>query len=253
MALSGFGILGFANHAFWLLGMGLEAAYLYALSTNGRFQKVVDAMGLVSTEKSKTGQRADLIARLTPAQRKRLAALDMKLARILQIYQDQQSDEFTLSSNKDALNQLQWTFLKLMVAQRSLNEATDADPRELRSRIEKLQQEIAMSGITRTLRESKEATLQILQQRLLNFTQRAESNEEVESDLSRIEAQMDLALENATLQGRTAIISANIELTSNLLSNGLYGDMAATVSALDRNFSHTTAPSQTLPKRAQRE
>ena len=43
-----------------------------------------------------------------------------------------------------------------------------------------LEDDLKLAGITRTLRDSKEGTLRILQQRLNNLNRRAESNAEVE-------------------------------------------------------------------------
>jgi hypothetical protein len=78
--------------------------------------------------------------------------------------------------------------------------------------------------------------LRILQQRLNNVNRRAESNAEIESDLSRVEAQVDLALESATMQGQAEVISANVELTSHLFDSTSFGDLSATVDAMDQTF-----------------
>ena len=52
-----------------------------------------------------------------------------------------------------------------------------------------------------------------------NIAHRSTSMAEIEADLSRIETQFDFALEEASLRGRPASLSANIELTSHMLSN----------------------------------
>jgi hypothetical protein len=70
-----------------------------------------------------------------------------------------------------------------------------------------------------TLRDSKKATLAILNQRLRNLQRRNESLAEIDSDLTRIEQQIDLAVEDASLKGRPAAISANIDLVSHLLDD----------------------------------
>lgn len=43
LAVASLGILGFGNPGFWLLGLGLEAAFLTALATHPRFQRLVRA------------------------------------------------------------------------------------------------------------------------------------------------------------------------------------------------------------------
>jgi hypothetical protein len=123
------------------------------------------------------------------------------------------------------------------LAQHYLNEgSTDTSPEEIRAKIRQLENDLKRIGITRTLRDSKEGTLRILQQRLTNLNRRGESNAEIESDLGRVEAQVDLALESATMQGQAEVISANIELTSHLLDSSSFGDLSATVDAMDQTF-----------------
>jgi hypothetical protein len=237
VGLAAFGLLGFGEPAFWPLGAGLEAAYLLVLSTNPRFRNVIDARGKVAVEQGAEAQRAALLSRLNPAQNRRLEALEAKCQHILQIYQDQQVNEFTVSSNTDALKRLQWIFLKLLVAQHYLNDrSTETSPQEIEAKIHQLENDLKLAGITRTLRDSKEGTLRILQQRLNNVNRRAESNAEIESDLSRVEAQVDLALESATMQGQAEVISANVELTSHLFDSTSFGDLSATVDAMEQTF-----------------
>jgi len=238
VALVAFALLGLGEPAFWPLGAGLEAAYLYLLSTNPRFQKIVDARGKVAVEQSAEARREALLSRLSTTQTHRLGELQAKCQRILQIYQDQQVNEFTVASNTDALKRLEWIFLKLLVAQHYLNDGgTDTNLGDLQCKIRQLEGDLKLTGITRTLRESKEGTLRILQQRLANLNRRAESNAEIESDLGRVEAQVDLALESASMQGQAEVISANVELTSHLLDSSSFGDLSITVDAVDQTFS----------------
>ncbi len=217
------------------------------LSTNPRFQNVVDARGRMVTEQSAEVQRAALLSRLDSAQRRRLAAIEAKCRQVLQIYQDQGVDEFTVTANTDALQRLQWIFLKLLVAQHYLQErAGEVSPARLQLQIEQLQRDLQLTGLTRTLRESKEGTLRILEQRLTNLNRRAESDAEIESDLGRVEAQVDLALESASMQGQAAVISGHVELTSHLLDSTSFGDLSDTVSAMDQSISAARpAPSAT--------
>src|ERR1700761_8203044 len=78
VGLAAFALLGFGEPAFWPLGAGLEAAYLFFLSTNPRFQNVIDAQGQGLVEQSSEAQRAALLSRLNPTQKHRLNALEAK-------------------------------------------------------------------------------------------------------------------------------------------------------------------------------
>jgi len=62
------------------------------------------------------------------------------------------------------------------------------------------------------------------------------SLQEIESDLNRIDAQVDLALENATMQGQPQAISGNIDLFSSALDENFYGESAKTIANLDQTL-----------------
>ncbi len=108
-------------------------------------------------------------------------------------------------------------YVRLLTAQRNISTmAADASEKALQTQIDQIRKECA-GNIPATLRESKQATLNILTQRLNNLRRRSESLAEIESDLTRIEAQIDLALEDASLKGKPTAISGNIDLVSHLL------------------------------------
>ena len=68
--------------------------------------------------------------------------------------------------------------------------------------------------------------------------------EEIDSDLTRIEAQVDLALENASMQGKPPALSTEIELASDLVSGTHFGESQNDVAALDRAFTHSSPARQ---------
>jgi hypothetical protein len=80
------------------------------------------------------------------------------------------------------------------------------------------------------------ATLAILKERIVNVRRRQESLAEIESDLTRIEAQVDLMVENATIQGKPQTISTDIELATNLAGASLFGDSETMVADLDQAY-----------------
>jgi hypothetical protein len=99
-----------------------------------------------------------------------------------------------------------------------------------------LEKELASETSSEPVKESKKATLEILQKRIENIDRRETSLNEIDSDLGRIEAQIDLALENATMQGQPQAISANIELFSHVLEDRFYGDAAPTIANLEQTI-----------------
>ncbi len=235
LALSGFGILGFGHAGFWLLGLAFEGTYLYALVSSPRFRNVVDAGQQQLSEGAVERERVALVAKLPPDARARLEKLAAQCARTLQLENEAQTSDFIVEGNREALRKLQWLYLKVLVAQQNLRGLGSGEA-ELRKQVAALQNQVRADRISRSLRESKEATLRILEQRLANLERREQTLAEIDSDLTRIEAQVDLALENAGMRGKSEAISANIDLVSQLLDDSIYGDAGESVAALDRTL-----------------
>lgn len=238
LAALGFGILGFGHPAFWLLGAGLETAFLAFVSSDVRFQKWVDRQRRERPEPAAAESRESLVQKLDPEARRRLAALEEKRARILQVSQEAGAADFAIESSRDALDRLDWIFLKLLTARHHLEASrVQASEADLRRRIADLEREMAAGAASPSLRTSRAATLNLLQERLQNLERCEQTLKEIDSDLARIEAQVDLALESATLRGGGSVVTANLELASESLRDGLYfGDSESAVVALDRAY-----------------
>src|SRR5581483_2742549 len=118
MAAVGFGILGLANPGFWLLGVAVEAGVLSALAFNRRFQRVVDGRGLLEADANTDVARArqNLIDALPAPSKQRMSGLSAKCTRVLTLYQAARADGVTVEGNREALRNLEWVYLKLLVA-----------------------------------------------------------------------------------------------------------------------------------------
>lgn len=238
VAVSGLALLGFGHEGFWLLGAGLEAAYLYTLSASPRFQRVVDAQSVHLKEGEAEKQRALLVARLSQERRARLAELEKKCARIIELDTDSQAESYVLDNNRDALRQMTWLYLKLLVAQQNFVSLQGGDKveAELQRQIAALESDLREANLSRSLRESKQATLAILEQRRANLDRCEQLLEEIASDLTRVEAQVDLAVEKAGMQGKSEAISANLNLVSQLLDDSVYGEAAPAIAQVERAY-----------------
>lgn len=229
LAACGFAVLGFGEHALWLLGLGVETAVVSSLAFNKRFQNWVDATSFKRSDAQIAEESAALVKVLPPESRTRLTKLQAKCEQTLQMYRNLQSDEFefTVETNREALKKLQRTYLKLLVAKQHLIELDSPDAEQaLKTQIVTLEDDLKAGGDSPSVRDSKQATLNILKRRLSNFHRKAETLEEIDSDLMRIEAQVDLVRENAGMQSKPQTISADIELASDLVSGGLLNDEA---------------------------
>lgn len=246
LAAAGFFILGFGHPSFWFLGLAAEAVVLPSLAFNRRFQNVVDALDRQAASGDSQVKRAALVQLLPSEDKRRLLGLERKCDKVIEVYRNAQAEDFLIDTNRDALENLKWVYLKLMIARYHLLTAgTDDTPEALAKKIEALQKDLGNSQETPALRQSKQATLDILKRRLGNVQRREDSLQEVESDLTRVESQVDLILDNAAMQGKPQTISTDIELASDLVGGGMFGESESAVADLDRDYSQVRTAAKT--------
>lgn len=246
LASAAFLILGFGHPGFWLLGLATEAAVLPALAFNKRFQNYVEATERQITSGDSQEKRTALIQTLPPEDRKRIEGLERKCAKVLDVYRNAQAEEFLIEANREALDNLKWVYTKLLIARfHLLTAGTDDTAESLQHKILAIENDLQDSQESPALRQSKAATLDILKRRLGNIQRREQSLEEVESDLTRVESQVDLILDNAAMQGKPQTISLDLQLASDLVSGGLFGEAESAVADLDRDYGRTHTPGKT--------
>lgn len=112
LAVLGFSILGVGHPAFWLLGAGLEAAYLAAVASHPRFQRLIDAQRRSEGAAQAEEGRDELIRKLDSPARKRLALVEEKRERILQLTREAGVGKAELASQQEALDGILSTYLK---------------------------------------------------------------------------------------------------------------------------------------------
>lgn len=227
-AIAAAAVAGFWDPAIWGVATAGELVYLFTMASNPGFQSWIDDRRTGELQGDTEESRKQLTSKLGGAARQRYKKLEDKRARLAVLYRDHNTDDLFAEGNLVALQKLSWLYLNLLVAQRNLIVASNSDERELQKQIHALEREIASAAST-AARASKEATLRLLRERMANIHDRATSLAEIEADLARIDAQFDFALEEASLRGRPAAISANIELTSHML-----GPMEDTTYVSDR-------------------
>jgi hypothetical protein len=251
ITLAGLAILGFGHPGFWLLGLGAEAAYLYALATSPRFQRLVAAESLQETRSAEEIQRHAMLVKLSPEARQRMTKLEENCQRIIELNAESEVEDFLIGNDSDALGKLRGLYLKLLVAAQNLTEHDQqAVEEQIARQIASVKGDLLDSSLSPALRESKTATLRILAKRLANFERRELALEEIASDLMRIEVQIDLALENTGIRGKSE--SFNIGLVSQLLAdNALYGDSGASIAEFERTFGSRQI--EGLPMEAQKQ
>jgi len=248
-------ILGFGHPGFWLLGLGLETAYLFSLATNPRFRRAIDTQVEMKNLQGAEVKRRNLIEKLNSAARKKLEAAEAKSRQILQTLRDHEAEEYVVLGNVEALNKLIWVYIKLLFARTILESAGSASATDsaLQTQLESLQREVSDEGIPITVRQSKLATLEILEKRLENVARRRHSWREIESDLERIEAQLDLGLENAAIRDREHAVDFDLDLASHLMDSNIFGDSVSDFADVDALYKipHKTEKNETKAQRDQ--
>jgi hypothetical protein len=236
LGVAAFAILGFAQPAFWLLGLAIEAAVVPSLAFNPRFQKIVEAQSLELSHGDGEQKRQALVKLLEAGAQQRLWGLAKKCNQVLDVYRSQQAEEFVIDSDDQALKNLEWVYLKLLVARHHLLSPSSETEQSLEKKIQELEKDLQDGEETESLRQSKSATLNILKKRLATMRKKQQTLEAIESDLTRIDNQVDLILENATVQGKPQTISADIELASDLLGGSVFGEDEPVISHLEQTY-----------------
>jgi hypothetical protein len=230
-----FGVV--VNPAFILLGAGLLGAFNVALASSKRFQNLVDATDSLSRTTFVQEKKSELVGQLDGEAKAQLRSFEGRCERIRQLYRSQQADDFAQRTNSEALDKLQWVYLKLLIARQRLIEHDEStSERSIQREIDQIRRELESADVTPTMRESRGATLELLEKRQESARRRVQSLRELDSDLRRIDAQVDLALDEATLRGTPTAISPNIELASQLLDAGAFGASSQTIIDLDQAF-----------------
>jgi hypothetical protein len=243
LTLIGFAVLGFGNPGFWLVGLGLEVTYLFVLASNSGFQRWVKLQGQMGQQENDDAEWQALARYLTSDSGRRLKGLEQKCKRIIEMQIVAKAEQSVLRANRVALRDLMRVYLKLLVAEQRLYKPEgDHVENSIREEIDALESDLGKDNLAETVRESKQATLNILRKRLRNIERREQYLAETQSNLKRIEAQIDLAVDEAEMQGRPQFISTDIEVAGDLLSDLFYGDAEATIAEMEREPRRKESP-----------
>lgn len=244
--LAAFGLLGaFVSPGFWLVGAGLEAAYLYWLSQSPRFRKAVEAGALRDDPVDRRYQA--LMAPLDRRQQQRQHELEMRAREILATLKASP----LMASHADSLEQLVWLHLRLLAARQAIARVVDTAGREaqgLAAQEKQIAARLADASLGADLRRSLEQQQQVIDQRQAAHADADRRLEHVESELQRIDQQIALIREQALLATDEGHIGASLDALSasfNEASRWL-GDQRDLVGLLD------AGDGQRLPERVLR-
>lgn len=165
--LAAVGMVGLVIPGVWLIGAGLEIAYLAWLATNERFVRVVDSQRPRATAPVPVASPDALLGRLDPLVRQRHEAL---VARCQEILQRQQAggDASGIENLNEGLSRLLWIHLNLLTARGPIEELVQGDARatarELQTR--ELEQTLSSGKLDGELKQKVASRLELVKQRL---------------------------------------------------------------------------------------
>ncbi|MWV10961.1 hypothetical protein F3I62_02535 [Pseudomonas sp. R-28-1W-6] len=197
LALAAVGLLGaFISPGFWVLGAGLELAYLGLLASNQRFRNAVDA-GEVRLDPAELRYESTL-AQLGDSQRQRQQRIEGRAREVLQLL----SRSPLMASHADSLEQLVWLNLRLLVAGQALSVVVDTaaqDSAELQHQEQQIDQRLAAGDLGDELRRSLEQQKQVIDARQAAHAEGLRRKEHVDAELARIDQQIALIREQTLL------------------------------------------------------
>lgn len=218
MALAAFTLLGFANPGFWFLGAALELAYLGALSSSARFQKLVEGERLAARQRGWEASVQRAFSQLPPAAQLRYQALLKRCGQILGISTAASQVGMLSDLRAGNLNQLLWLFLRLLSSRElillTLEQVKEG---ELERDVALLEQRLAGAEAGSPLARSLQATLEIQRKRLENLATARANLAVVEAELERIEQQVRLIEEESAVAGGPDLLSARLDAVSSTL------------------------------------
>ena len=219
MALAVFGVLGLANPGFWFLGAAAEVAYLGALSSSSRFQKLVQGERLAERAQDHDERVSSAFQRLGSASQSRYRALVGECRQILGLAASQGGVDVFQGLRTGNLNELLWLFMRLLTSREQIL-ATQArvNRAELAEAIAGLRTRAEAADPDSPLARSLWATLSIQEKRLENLEAAADNLAVVDAELERIEQQVRLIREESAVSGGPEMLSARLDAVSNTLT-----------------------------------
>lgn len=220
-----FGLAAFAalgallNPGFWLIGAGLEVAYLLALSRSPRFRAAVDA---AAAGDRSAGARDDrhqaLWARLARPDQEAQGALEARCDEILEVL----AQRGAASSHAEGLARLAWMHLRLLAAREALERVVAggaAEGHALSAQAAALAKRLSEPGLAEELRRTLTQQAEVIGSRRAAHAEAAARRERVQAELERIRQQVALVREQVLLATDEAGVASSVDALSSSLDD----------------------------------
>lgn len=242
-ALAAFGLLGaLINPGFWLIGAGVEGLYLWALSRNENFRRIIDSTS-VGQQKWDSRYQA-LVDPLDGDARDVQGALERQAAEIVQLLSRVGANESQIGD----VRQMVWLHLKLLAARASLVEVLQVANRERRN-LEEQEQRLAerIKNADDELRRSLEQQVTVIQSRRAAHADANRRCNLVDAELERLRQQIALVREQALLATDEHSVAQSLDALSASLNeaNRWLKDQRELFAGLD-DMTDETPPAELL-------
>lgn len=216
VGLAAVGFLGLLSPGFWLLGAGLELGYLYLMSFNPRFRRLVDSTHVDTSQRQWQQKQEALVAQLDKLDQQKYRNLAGRCQGIL----EQQSSEAAsagLKAQGQGLSRLLWIYLRLLLTRQSIGRVLDesagrdTDNRPMEEQIRRLKARLEGADLSEELRKSLTGQAEILQQRLEGHEQARQKLAFLDAEMTRIQEQVELIREQAVLMTDPMAVSQRID------------------------------------------
>lgn len=209
--VAAFGLLGaLVNPGLWLIGLGLEGLYLWAVSRNARFRNFVDA----EAGATDSGARYEsLLAHLDKTAQARQYDIEREAAEIVGLLQ--RSDAH--GSQIGDIRQLAWLHLKMLAARASFAEVVAVANRErgnLDEQERRCRERLTDPDTDDDLRRSLEQQIEVIQSRHQAHADAERRLELVDAELGRLRQQVSLVREQALLATDENSIALSLDALS---------------------------------------
>jgi len=244
--LAAFGLLGaLINPGLWLVGLGLEGLYLWAIGRNARFRNTIDAAAGFSDS---TTRYEDLLAHLDSNTQSRQYEVERAAAELVGLLQPAESHAAQISD----VRQMAWLHLKLLAARASFAEVVEVAERERR----KLEEQEAscrkrLTGdVEEELRRSLEQQLEVIASRHAAHAEAKRRLEIVDAELGRLRQQISLVREQTLLATDENTIATSLDALSASLNeaNRWLKDQRELFAGIE-NFTDEPPPADLLASR----
>lgn len=220
LALAGVGVAGVALPALLPIGLGLELAYLAVTSHNRRFRKVLDGQELLKERAAWDARRRELAARLSPESTRRLTALERRCALLTGGGAGPAAPIDVV--RQGSVDRLVWIYVRLLQAREAIQRQASGDVQR-RVELELKAKELELEGLSPStgepVRKSLESTIAILRRRLENLKAAEDKLRYIDSELTRIEQQVELLIEETAFAEGTDHLSDRIDTVAATLED----------------------------------